>query len=513
MAKPKITCPVCFTKMNEVGHDLVCPTCGYKYCEDRIPYAYDDHNHNNYQSYNQKTTYSTGYVSSGNAQTKQTYDRPQAGSTANVQRTAPSPSRQRQNKKKNKSAKVWIWLFILFIFLRLLSVVYQNFSAEGSDAREYVEELLRELFSENRAQKEKESTRNLKQEPPYVTDREHATADDVIAYFQTLREPQTLLQDLLCHVNSKSVNQLTAEDCENVSDLQLFWDQEQELCVYYHLTDGTSEYYYPEVITLDTTEIRLLTNLEQFRALQIANMYFQPGDLNGLSRLNNLECSNTPNELLSLLDDPSQLQYLVLNSRELAFDLSGLDQFENLYVLSILSVGAEGEACIGELKNLTDFSIYVTTKPQNYQFLASLENFVTLQICASHLTNLSFLRSLPHLTTLDISDAKDLEDLSPISSCRELEGLTLRNLTSVKDFAPIASLNHLSYLCIDSCNLTDVSWMAPLDQLMFLDVRNNLISSLAPLSDLPYLTELYAAGNPVMDYGSLSSSVFMDENE
>lgn len=64
----KITCPVCFTKMNAVGHDLVCPTCGYKYCEGKKPYSYDDHNHNNYESYSQKTTYRAGYASSqGNA--------------------------------------------------------------------------------------------------------------------------------------------------------------------------------------------------------------------------------------------------------------------------------------------------------------------------------------------------------------------------------------------------------------------------------------------------------------
>ena len=55
-------CPVCFTKMNSVGHDLVCPECGYKYCEKKEAYTYDDHNHNAYQSYNQKSSYTGNYT-------------------------------------------------------------------------------------------------------------------------------------------------------------------------------------------------------------------------------------------------------------------------------------------------------------------------------------------------------------------------------------------------------------------------------------------------------------------
>ena len=50
-------CPVCFTRMNAIGHDLVCPECGYKYCDRKDAYSYDDHNHNEYRSYNQKTTH------------------------------------------------------------------------------------------------------------------------------------------------------------------------------------------------------------------------------------------------------------------------------------------------------------------------------------------------------------------------------------------------------------------------------------------------------------------------
>ena len=71
-AMAKVTCPVCFTRMNEVGHDLVCPVCGYKYCEKKDPYSYDDHNHNEYRSYNRKTSYTGGNYGTGQGAYSQT---------------------------------------------------------------------------------------------------------------------------------------------------------------------------------------------------------------------------------------------------------------------------------------------------------------------------------------------------------------------------------------------------------------------------------------------------------
>lgn len=57
MASQKTQCPVCMTKMLPKGEDLVCPECGYKYCANRQPYTYDDHNHSQYQTYTRQVSY------------------------------------------------------------------------------------------------------------------------------------------------------------------------------------------------------------------------------------------------------------------------------------------------------------------------------------------------------------------------------------------------------------------------------------------------------------------------
>lgn len=86
-AMAKVTCPVCFTRMNEVGHDLVCPVCGYKYCEKKDPYTYDDHNHNEYRSYNQKTSYTGGNYGAGQGAYSQTAQGNYSQAGANAQGT------------------------------------------------------------------------------------------------------------------------------------------------------------------------------------------------------------------------------------------------------------------------------------------------------------------------------------------------------------------------------------------------------------------------------------------
>ena len=132
MAKA-ITCPVCFTKMNHIGHDLVCPECGYKYCEGRIPYTYDDHNHDQYQTYNQKTTYTSGPVSSQSNYAARSTTASQSSyavrSTTTSQYTRPTPAvprpqtptTQGQGSKPNPKVAKVVWFIVIIYILSILS--------------------------------------------------------------------------------------------------------------------------------------------------------------------------------------------------------------------------------------------------------------------------------------------------------------------------------------------------------------------------------------------------------
>ena len=117
-------CPVCFTKMNAVGHDLVCPECGYKYCAKQEAYTYDGHDHNQYRSYNQKTSYSGNYTtttaSTNRVATPQT-------NYQNTSATAPRANTGNAPKSAKQVKRVIITIILIYMTLVVLSALMTIF--------------------------------------------------------------------------------------------------------------------------------------------------------------------------------------------------------------------------------------------------------------------------------------------------------------------------------------------------------------------------------------------------
>ena len=159
MSDKKQRCPVCMTKMQPRGRDLVCPECGYKYCESHKPYVYDDHNHSQYQTYTRQTT-STGNAPRQNTPqgtygqapqnrntTQGTYGQvpqnrnavqPQQNTTQSTYtRTQPSATPSRQGSSSTREpkspARVVVTVIIsIFILNFLLSILFSILSMVGA---------------------------------------------------------------------------------------------------------------------------------------------------------------------------------------------------------------------------------------------------------------------------------------------------------------------------------------------------------------------------------------------
>ncbi len=508
----KVTCPVCFTKMNLVGHDYVCPECGYKYCEGRAPYVYDDHNHNDYKSYNQKSTYSSGYVTTGRGQdlqgnysqaqagtaarysqaqagTAARYSQAQAGQTSAQQQVASHAAQryqQAQGSRKPQKSKAGRLIFIIFILYFIFAIAGGLISLfdEVLD-KEELGTIFENLFSENASEPEPSE-----KAAPVLTDLEMVSADEILLGFAKANAPESTLQELLCEATSKELRDVTMEDCEAFTDIQLLRGEDGQTYVYYALDDGTENYFVPGVKKLETSELRLFTNLVQFRAVDFSNAYFHKGDFMGLDKLICLECSNTPYQIYDYLENPDQLQYLFLNSPELQFDLTGIEKFPNLVVLGIGALGAVNVTGIGQLKDLTNLTFITTTQPSDFTFLDSLENLEYLEIETRHLMDVAFLSHMPNLNTLIIRDA-----------------------ISLSDYAPISSLSRLDFLSMEGCKLQEVSWITPLKNLTYVSLRDNQISDVSPLAQLPLLTNLDVTGNPVTNYGNLDRSILTGDQQ
>lgn len=89
MDNKKTRCPVCMTKMLPRGEDLVCPECGYKYCANRQPYTYDNHDHSQYQSYTRQVSYSGNPPRQAPASSQGAYAQPRQ-SAAQTQPSRPA---------------------------------------------------------------------------------------------------------------------------------------------------------------------------------------------------------------------------------------------------------------------------------------------------------------------------------------------------------------------------------------------------------------------------------------
>lgn len=558
----KITCPVCFTKMNEVGHDLVCPECGYKYCEGRKPYTYDDHNHNDYQSYNQKTTYSTGkttttgtygqgvtkatdaYLQSGaysqknnytqsqsstyaqkttytqpQASTytqKTTYTQPQSGtysqkstytqpqaSTYAQKTTYSQPQRTATGNRRKPSAGKFVIIIVLFYFLIVACAGLIALFSEGffNNGKTGFFEKFDEYFSGTNS---KEPAAVPVKEVIY----ESPSAEEILSGFQRKETPDSILQELLVHVTSHKIDEITQEDCDQFLDIE-FYEGDNGIDVYYELDNGDADGFSTEYTSVDTSEFKIFRYLQGLHADETIDLHFQPGDLGGMKDLYYLTCSNTLEELLEIVD-PMQISALSIFA-DGVYSLHGIDEFSELYYLKVHANTIMNAEELVSLKRLQYLDI-MTNGLMGFSFLKSMTSLEYLFLTSPFITDISFLEGLPHLDSLQIwSDSSLLTDISPIKNCTELTALDLSYNTHINDYSPLGSLSELETLYLDGTNVRDLSFAKSLKNLSAIAVTESNVTDLTPLEDLPLLEYVYYSAGSIKNFGNLDSSILIQE--
>lgn len=140
-----------------------------------------------------------------------------------------------------------------------------------------------------------------------------------------------------------------------------------------------------------------------------------------------------------------------------------------------------------------------------------------------NITNLSDLRYMPFLKTLNISFQQNL-DFSTLVGCDYLENLSLINvkLTSVDriaslknlkklclgwnyitDISALGSLTELTHLGVWGNSISDISVVSKLTKLEYLDISDNRVSDISAVSGLSSLCEFWAYGNNISNFAPL----------
>lgn len=500
MATKKITCPMCMTKMQSNGHDLVCPVCGYKYCGDHVPYSYDDHDHNQYQSYNQKTT----YTSSGNTRpATSSQSTSQSRQNQRYAGTAPNPSHNsssRNTKKKKKGASTVVWVLItLYVIYIITSAAGEIFEESGKSFSTVIEEFL--------------NSQNTESREPEITIQTSAPENSSIDLTQrafpdatTEEEASSFLRALAMHIFAKDIEEITLEDCTQLQYLEIYPDDEDSTFItWYLLEDGTENTVSSAFTELYTPDLKAFLSLKGLYIEELSGTKLQPGDLDGLTDLTHLSCTNTPEELRAIID-PLQLESLSIQDWNNTVDLAGISSFA---FLRHLSVYAEGISAPFELSNLPYLSFLQLCDDgslDDFLFLNALEKLETLVLYTPGLTDVSFLENLPLLTSLTLGDCT-ISDISPIVSCHDLLEVDINYVNGIEDFSPIGSLMSLNTLQAAGCGITELSWTRNLVNLEYLSIVDNPVSSLMPLSEVTTLKQVHCSSEYVEDFGALDPDI------
>ena len=211
---------------------------------------------------------------------------------------------------------------------------------------------------------------------------------------------------------------------------------------------------------------------------------------------------------LSPLSHLSSLEFLSIAQTPVR-SLSPLSKLPKLKGLDIQETGVSDISILNQLKGLRIFSAYKTLSLKDLSPLLAHQN--TLEVL-----NISFLppavtapiwNNLPAFQALKVLQAQeaipDRSVLDKISQLRALEELTIGRNPVITDLSFVRPLQNLMYLDVHSCAIRDLSPLENHPSLIKLIIARNPISRLAPLKTCPRLTDLYCYEVPATDWESL----------
>jgi hypothetical protein len=112
-----------------------------------------------------------------------------------------------------------------------------------------------------------------------------------------------------------------------------------------------------------------------------------------------------------------------------------------------------------------------------------------------NIRDLSGLEVFANLTSLDLGFFNDIGDITPIAGLTQLTFLNL-GFNSISDIIPVTGLTQLTDLNLGFNSISDITPVTGLTQLTDLNVFGNSISDITPVAGLTQLTDLALGGHP-----------------
>ena len=235
------------------------------------------------------------------------------------------------------------------------------------------------------------------------------------------------------------------------------------------------------------TSIASLSSLEKLEHLEIDFELIDKAEMHAilpkLTHLKKLKCKITDYQKGTCFEHCNKLEDLEIDSVLNSIDVSRLPTSLRKLELTAFRGTLDGLERLTQLEHL--YAYTNDLKP-----LAGLQNMKKLTVNGSY-TTLEPLSNMSQLETLSINGAREIDDLSPLSSCVNIVELCMENIAHVRSLQPLSHLKKLTHLYCQNSRIESLNGLEKCESLEKLDIQYTLVTFVAPILNLPNLHTLF----------------------
>jgi cysteine-rich repeat protein len=282
------------------------------------------------------------------------------------------------------------------------------------------------------------------------------------------------------------------------------WSQARKLTA----GDGAANDYFGNGVSISASNVMVGAYYDDVGAnANQGSAYFYRKDVTAdFTNANFLNCVSTalgtPGSVDA--DDAATLGALDCSSNSIS-NIAGAEYLTGLFSLVFYSNTISDLSPVSSLTRLTTLGIS-NNNISNLSPLSGLTNLSQIfaqnnDIPDTQLTNLSGLTSM---TYLYLSNNDNISDISALNGLTNLVSLLLDN-NNISNLTPLTGLTNLTNLNLYQNNISNLTPLAVLTNLTSLALGNNSISNLSPIAGLTNLTWLDLKNNAISDLSPIGS--------
>ncbi|HOX84515.1 MAG TPA: leucine-rich repeat domain-containing protein [bacterium] len=150
---------------------------------------------------------------------------------------------------------------------------------------------------------------------------------------------------------------------------------------------------------------------------------------------------------------------------------------------------------------------YALRKPMgalSVEGLASIDSLHCVDLMVKNVTSLEGIELCSNLQYLFMGH-QEIVDISPLKHMANLICLSLPYNRNLADISPLAGLTQLSYLDLDTCDADGIAALENLTELTYLNLSDNgKIKDISPIANMRKLQELWLGLEPIDDISPLA---------